>query len=453
MSILTQLRQRSGQTGRLMLLLISLLSLLVVPTIPANAAPTAQPGGPACILNAIGHQTQTATDLSANGKFIAYAENVDIPNFGQGLNYFSYNRTNHSTSNASLTYDGQLGRDDDTYTSRPALSADGRIYAFLYNAPNLLPNNPSYFQIYARDMQTNQIEVISQNNGVNSNLGAWNPVLSPDGRYVAFDSEASNLGYSNPTYNRETYLYDRTTKQLELISIASDGSRGGGLREREYDGYQIGLSADARYVAFTVNDLKGDDGVVHSGVFLRDRQDKRTYFIAEGYNPTMTPDARYIVFDSAAALLPEDQNPGRDLYLYDRTTQKFELITAEPNGISEPTSTYYYYNEARVSADGSQVVFGTQRPNLVTNDNNNAEDIFVRNRRLGVTERLSVNVQGVEGNSGSRNPSISADGRTVVFDSDATNLVPNGAVGVYVCQRTPAAIGSGPNIYMPVINR
>ena len=451
--MLTQLRHFGRLLHRLNLSLISLLSLLIIPAMQVSAAPIAQTANPACVFTPIHPRTITATDLSADGNNIAYSDYVDIPEWGAAMNFFLYNRTSGQSHIATLTYNGEISLGVDNYTSRPALSADGRIYAFLHEAPDMLPNSPS-FQIYARDMLTGQLEIISQNNGVFANQGAWNPVVSLDGRYVAFDSEASTLGYSNPTFNRETYLYDRSTKELELISIASDGSRGGGVTGVEYDGYQIGLSADARYVVFTVNNLKGDDGVVYSGVFLRDRTDQRTYFIADGMDPTMTPSGRYIVFDSSSELLPTDQNPANDLYLYDRITQQLELITVGPNGISEPTSTTYSNSEARISADGSQVVFSTRRPNIVDdNDTNNLDDVFVRNRTRGITERLTVNAQGQEANAESRDPSISADGRLVVFHTKATNLLPSGAKGVYLCQRDPASFVTGTTLYLPLINR
>jgi Tol biopolymer transport system component len=108
---------------------------------------------------------------------------------------------------------------------------------------------------------------------------------------------------------------------------------------------------------------------------------------------------------------------------------------------------------ARAQAAGSQVVFATRRPNIVANDNNNSSDVFVRNRSLGVTERLSVSAQGQEGNNDSGSPSISADGRLVVFDTSATNLIPNGKRGVYICQRLPASFDTGVTIYLPLIGR
>jgi Tol biopolymer transport system component len=77
-----------------------------------------------------------------------------------------------------------------------------------------------------------------------------------------------------------------------------------------------------------------------------------------------------------------------------------------------------------ISADGRFVAFASTAPNLVRGDNNGVPDVFVRDRRTGVTTRVSVSSTGAEANGPSGNPSISGDGRYVVFESQATNFVP-----------------------------
>ena len=86
---------------------------------------------------------------------------------------------------------------------------------------------------------------------------------------------------------------------------------------------------------------------------------------------------------------------------------------------------------ATISADGRFVVFESTASNLVANDTNGLADIFVHNRQMGVAERVSVGAMGIQGNGISNEPSISADGRYVVFISAANNLVANDTNGMY----------------------
>ena len=93
-----------------------------------------------------------------------------------------------------------------------------------------------------------------------------------------------------------------------------------------------------------------------------------------------------------------------------------------------------------ISADGRFVAFDSEATNLVPGDTNDASDVFVRDRQTGTTRRVSVSSGGAQGNGASFDPAISADGRFVAFNSDATNLVPgdtNGAADVFVRTLAP----------------
>jgi Tol biopolymer transport system component len=289
-------------------------------------------------------------------------------------------------------------------------------------------------QVYARDMKLNQLELVSRNaSGAGADSAAWKPSVSKDGRFVAFNSDARNLDPNDTDIYNDVYVRDRKLNTIERISVATDGSTG--AFSDEFGDAPTGISGDGRYVLFSSTGLKGDDGVVHNGIFLRDRAERRTYWIANGYYPVMTPDARYIAFSSAEALLPADQSPSDDLYLYDRSSGTIELLSAGPNGLSEG-SQYYRYGIPTISADGSQVAFSSGNPSLAPGDTNGVNDVFVRDRARSVTERLTVNAQGQEANDQSFPPSISGDGRHVVFHTFATNLLPDGQGQMIVlCER------------------
>src|SRR5439155_7441870 len=91
-----------------------------------------------------------------------------------------------------------------------------------------------------------------------------------------------------------------------------------------------------------------------------------------------------------------------------------------------------------LSADGRLVAFQSDATNLVVGDTNGATDVFVRDRQTGMTARVSVASDGTQANNVSSYPALSADGRFVAFQSDATNLVAgdtNGTTDVFVHDR------------------
>ena len=129
-----------------------------------------------------------------------------------------------------------------------------------------------------------------------------------------------------------------------------------------------------------------------------------------------------------------------DFFVHDRQTGTTELVTVSSSGVQQN----FDCGSATISADGRYVAFGSRANNLVLGDTNGVWDIFVRNRVLGTTERVSVDSSGNQGNLGSLGgdiqtcPAISFDGRFVAFASAATNLVAgdtNGILDVFVHDR------------------
>jgi Tol biopolymer transport system component len=448
------IKKAKQKTGPLFPIFFSLFLLSGTIATPSQAASyLPQASVPTCVFIPV-HAGGEQPVISADRSTILYTDNVDVPGYGLSPQYLVYNRATHQSRLVSQTYDGRTIANNDDYTTRPAISDNGRLAAFLFNnRDGLTPNFSGIrIQIYARDTKLNTIELVSRNaSGAGGDYASWKPSLSADGRYVAFSSDARNLDPNDTDGYTDTYVRDRKLNTVERVSVATDGSTG--TFTDEYGNSPTDISGDGRYVLFHSTGLKGDDGVVHDGVFLRDRVASRTYWIAKGYYSVMTPDARFIAFVSSEALLPADLNAINDLYLYDRSAGKFELLSAGSNGKAEDSNPYQYGIPV-ITADGSQVAFASNNPNLVPGDTNDTSDIFVRDRSRGVTERLTVNAQGQQANDASYNPSISADGRYVVFYTSATNLLPGVQSHLVVlCQRTPAAVKLGVNIFIPVVRR
>ena len=284
-------------------------------------------------------------------------------------------------------------------------------------------------------------------------------LVSADGRFVAFESDATNLVAGDSNNKRDIFVHDRQTGTTTRVSVASNGAQTNGNPLRP------AISADGRYVAFdsdASNLVAGDSNGVYD-VFVHDRQTGTTERVsvatggAQGnggsWQPSISADGRYVVFyTSADNMVPGDSNGQWDVILRDRQTSTTELISVglngQPgNGLSSAPS---------ISADGRYVAFYSSAPDLVAGDTNNTQDIFVRDRQAGTTERVSVAGDGAQANGWSSYPSISADGRFVVFGSDATNLVAgdtNGKRDIFVHERGQKTIHVVGVLFLPHVTK
>ena len=222
------------------------------------------------------------------------------------------------------------------------------------------------------------------------------------------------------------------------VSVASDGTQGIG-----YSQYPS-ISADGRYVAFhspAMNLVTGDMNGF-TDVFVHDRTTGATTLLSvasdgtqgtgESMYPSISADGRYVAFHSdASSLVTGDTNSRHDIFVHDRTTG----ITTRVSVASDGTQGNNYSSDLSISADGRYVVFQSAASNLVSGDTNSADDVFVHDLTTGTTTRVSVDSVGTQGNNHSNIPSISADGRYVAFNSAASNLVTgdtNGFTDVFV---------------------
>jgi len=163
--------------------------------------------------------------------------------------------------------------------------------------------------------------------------------------------------------------------------------------------------------------------------------------------PSISADGRYVAFESFATnLVAGDNNGYLDIFVRDRQTGQTTRVSVDNSG----NQGNGHSSAPSISADGRNVAFQSDATNLVAGDTNGVYDIFVHDRQTGRTTRVSVNSSGIQGNAYSDQPSISADGRHVAFESLATNLAAgetNGATDVFVHDRqtgqtTRVSVGS-----------
>jgi len=263
-----------------------------------------------------------------------------------------------------------------------AVSADGRFVAFASEASNLVGGGPpGPRQIFVRDLIAGTTELVSAaTDGTAGNLTSLNPATTGDAHYVVFASDSDNLVANDTNGSRDIFVRDRLLGTTERVSLASDGSEGNN------DSETPSISAGGRYVTFTS--------------------------LASNFDPA-------------------DSNGVRDVFVHDLSSGSTELVSVASDGTQgNAISGGLGAGPARIGADGRYVVFGSFANNLVLGDTNGFDDIFVRDRLLSTTERVSVGDGEEEGNGHSMYGSISDDGRYVAFHGTADNLVAGDANGL-----------------------
>jgi Tol biopolymer transport system component len=325
-----------------------------------------------------------------------------------------------------------------------AISEDGRFIAFTSSASNLTNHTPNGFvQVYLRDMLTGTVELLSVNaNDQLANANCSDPLISSDGKVAAFATRATNLIGGDENSKIDIYVRDRNVPRTELVSLGAAGQLS------TADAWVPALSGDGQVVAWVsgATNLTGDDSDTLFDIFVRDRPASTTVLASvdssgskraeASWGPSLSADGSSVVFDTKAALSSSDQNGMNDIFLRDLANGRTTLVSVS----SAEAQSNSFSSGATISADGDSVVFASQASNLVSNDSNSAEDLFVRVISAGTTERVNVSSAGAQADSGSYNEdsSISANGRFVAFTSNASTLVTgdtNGHPDIFVHDR------------------
>jgi Tol biopolymer transport system component len=308
-----------------------------------------------------------------------------------------------------------------------ALSGDGNILAFESAATNLVAAaTDNQRDIFVRDYQTGQVELASRaSDGSEGNGHSYTPAISADGSVLAFASYATNLVSGDTNGRKDIFLLDRESGEMSLVSRPAAGQSNGNSDTPV-------LSADGRrvaFVSFASNLVPGD----HNGtadVFVYDREAESLALVscaADGTpgngaagDPSVSANGRYIAFESSADnLVAGDSNGSRDIFRRDTQTGEVLRVSVATGGGEADGSS----GDPSISADGSLVAFHSLATNLVAGDLNAKGDIFAHNAINDETELISRTDTGAQGLQHSEHPAVSADGRWVVYDSTSANLV------------------------------
>jgi hypothetical protein len=322
------------------------------------------------------------------------------------------------------------GTPADAGSTAVAVNTDGRFVAFASDAANLVGGDTNAVRdVFVRDRMSRLTERVSvgsggaQANAASQGRGGA-PAISGNGQIVAFYSDASNLVVGDTNRVSDVFVRDRAAGSTERVSVGVGTTQSNGRSSR------ASLSENGRFVAFQslASNLIAADTNGTSDIFVYDRVTHTTERVCDAVEPngpsitpSISPDGMFVAFASAATnLVANDSNRRFDIFVCDRSTGVIERVSVStPGGEGDGDSIL-----PTISRDGHVVAFKSYADNLVPDDRNDQVDIFARDRTTATTERISDSWRGGDADDASFPPSISHDGRFVAFGSLATNLTP-----------------------------
>jgi hypothetical protein len=396
-------------------------------------------------------------DISADGRYIVYAsEASDLVSFDTNgvADVFLFDMGNGSTrlvssKNSDFTAVGNGA------STRPVISANGQVVAYVSSATDLSATTDTNGKpdVYARNLNILVTKLVTANTADNNGGNDFSclntpPSISDDGRFVAFDSQASDL-VSNDTngagaFGTDVFVRDLQTNSTILASMNSAGTGSGNL-----DSFASGvrISGDGHFAAFGSNATDLVTGITdsngNSDIFIRNLLTGSTSIVsvnpagnAAGINlsqfPSISADGRFVAFTSRASnLVPVDTNNGleggggiADVFVRDTQLNTTRLVSMNSTGTDSGNSSSS--GPAEISADGKFVLFSGNPTNLTTvNDTNGNIDLFVRDLQTDSTRLITIDRFGNAAGVRSPEYSISGDGRVAAFESQSQLLVPN----------------------------
>ena len=386
----------------------------------------------------LGNGGSEETEVSGNGRFVVFESNADNLVNGDSngrWGIFTFDRRKNKTKLISKGVGGSQANGD---SFDPSISLDGRYVLFTSEATNIVNGDGNNrLDVFIFDRKTGKRSRISVSSAEAEASGdSWNASISANGRFVAFGSESDDLVASDNNGQTDVFLRDRKKGKTKIISVRSNGAQGDSSSGDSH------ISANGRFVVFSsdATNLVASDNNGQTDVFLRDRKKGKTKIISvrsngkrgngDSEDPVVSSTGRFVAFASTASNFKNGDTSGEDVFVHDRATKKTKMVSINSKGRRGNAESA----NPSISLNGRWVVFQSDAENLVRNDSNLREDVFMRDRASGKTKRISVKSNGNQGNGDSDDPWISGDGRWVGFESSAENFVSgdNGEEDVFI---------------------
>ena len=377
-----------------------------------------------------GNKNSGFSAVSAGGRYVAFeslASNLVVGDNTRFNDVFLRDRTSGTTVLVSVSSTGTQAN----FNSNSATStADGRYVAFDTAATNLVHGDTNHVRdVFVRDVSAGTTRRVSVGRGgAQADSVSRDPMISPNGRFVVFDSYASNLVRGDTNGKQDVFIRDLKTGTTRLVSAGRGGAPANGPSTRP------AISANGHFVTFesTATNVVRANTKHGRDIFVRNLSTGRTHLVTAGRagapangssdDPTISGGGRYVVFASNASnLVARDTNGRSDVFVFDRHSDKTRRVSVGRRGVEANSECF----DPVVSANGRYVAFDSYASNLVANDTNHVSDVFVRDLMTGTMRRISVRPGGAETHQNSFQPSISASGRYVAYDSLSSALVAN----------------------------
>jgi len=317
------------------------------------------------------------------------------------------------------------------------ISDDGSLVAFVSNATDILPGLSNFSHLFVRDRALGVTSLVSVSSTGVEGDGVGTPHMTGDGRYVAFVSSWGPFYPGDLNNSLDIFVRDLQTNTTDLISISTSGTTGNN-HSGSIDGPCI--SRDGRFIAFEslATDLAAGYTPISKDIYLRDRLLGVTSVVTRSSTgqpgngisaaPFCSDDGNIIAFTSAATnLVPGDTNAVTDAFTYNVSTGITKRVSVNSLAIEGNARSV----AGCVSADGGFIGFQSMASNLVPGDTNGTLDVFLLDRRNNQLERISVNANGIESNGASFGIAVSRDAAELAYQSIGSNLVPGDTNGVW----------------------
>ena len=391
-----------------------------------------------------GNGSSMLGQASTNGQFVVFQSDASnlVPNDTNGVtDIFVRDLVAGTTTLVSVSTNGGPANGAST---DPVITPDGRYVAFISRASNLVPGGTNGItDVFVRDLVAGTNELVSVNaflpSGINNTFTVMaTPVMTPDGRYVAFFSLATNLVSAVPgTTTGEVYVRDRLTGQTTWASTNAAAIVSAMIQQTNATSYHPQLSDDGRHVAFKAGTTTSTgvavilqyDSTTGATAVVNTNGIGGSVDVDESYGPEMTPDGRFIAF----ARHEGSTNSGyASVHVWDAQLASDTLVS--DNGSGVPTNTTSH--TPNISPDGRFVAFLSNATNLVGNTVDNGFHVYLRNLPSNTTQLVDVDTNGVGSTDDTLTSlSLSADGRFVAFgspDGSLAGLDKNRAGDVFV---------------------
>ena len=334
-----------------------------------------------------------------------------------------------STTKLSASASGNTGNSGSALgTSPDTLSPDGRFSVFASAASNLVAGDTNFAtDIFLRDRVAGTITRVSlASGGIEPNGGSGSPAISDSGRFVAFESVATNFAAGDFNGATDIFVIDRQTGVTTIVSVAGSGAIG------DSDSVQPSISGDGSRIAFAsvaTNLVAGDTNGVQD-VFVRNLVSNTTRLVsrvpagalgnAPSGSPAVSGDGRFIAFESAATnLAPGATAAFSKILLLDLGSGGPVLISQSSTGIAADAAS----TKPSISADGNRIAFASSASNLAT-VNASTTNAFLRDRAAGTTSLVNALPNGTAANGTTTAVRLSNGGRYAALLSTSSNLTP-----------------------------